>query len=128
MIRRLDSSTATCLLFFLMIRRPPRSTLFPYTTLFRSHERDGYAELARELDIRIATGENEYSKYAFLELLKRGGADIVQPDNRRAGGVTEGMEIGAIAGAFGVEVASHGGGPANMPILCARANAIYIEM
>src|SRR2546430_17136041 len=25
--------------FFLMIRRPPRSTLFPYTTLFRSSER-----------------------------------------------------------------------------------------
>src|SRR2546430_16306266 len=25
--------------FFLMIRRPPRSTLFPYTTLFRSHAR-----------------------------------------------------------------------------------------
>src|SRR2546427_3501784 len=27
----------TFLFFFLMIRRPPRSTLFPYTTLFRSH-------------------------------------------------------------------------------------------
>src|ERR1051326_5656621 len=26
------------LVFFLMIRRPPRSTLFPYTTLFRSEE------------------------------------------------------------------------------------------
>src|SRR5260370_22784320 len=26
--------------FFLMIRRPPRSTLFPYTTLFRSKRRD----------------------------------------------------------------------------------------
>src|SRR6266480_5095540 len=25
--------------FFLMIRRPPRSTLFPYTTLFRPHRR-----------------------------------------------------------------------------------------
>src|SRR5690349_25138598 len=25
-----------CFCFFLMIRRPPRSTLFPYTTLFRS--------------------------------------------------------------------------------------------
>src|SRR3712207_7999540 len=25
-----------CFVFFLMIRRPPRSTLFPYTTLFRS--------------------------------------------------------------------------------------------
>src|SRR2546426_8884301 len=28
-------------LFFLMIRRPPRSTLFPYTTLFRSHRGNG---------------------------------------------------------------------------------------
>src|SRR3712207_9059162 len=26
----------SCYCFFLMIRRPPRSTLFPYTTLFRS--------------------------------------------------------------------------------------------
>src|SRR5260221_8706607 len=29
--------------FFLIIRRPPRSTLFPYTTLFRSHEDCCYA-------------------------------------------------------------------------------------
>src|SRR5690606_2677163 len=29
-------------LFFLMLRRPPRSTLFPYTTLFRSHQ-SGFA-------------------------------------------------------------------------------------
>src|SRR5947208_7355023 len=28
-----------CYFFFLMIRRPPRSTLFPYTTLFRSRTR-----------------------------------------------------------------------------------------
>src|SRR5712664_3339187 len=30
----------TSLFFFLMIRRPPRSTLFPYTTLFRSLARE----------------------------------------------------------------------------------------
>src|SRR5699024_12259971 len=29
--------TFSCIFFFLMLRRPPRSTLFPYTTLFRSH-------------------------------------------------------------------------------------------
>ncbi len=91
------------------------------------HEKDGYAELARELDIRIATGENEYSKYAFLDLLKRGGADVVQPDNRRAGGVTEWMEIGAISDAFGVELASHGGGVTNLHMLLAMPNAIYME-
>src|SRR5256885_10493455 len=31
--------------FFLMIRRPPRSTLFPYTTLFRSEEAGGNAQV-----------------------------------------------------------------------------------
>src|SRR6202162_6528792 len=38
-LRRLFNSVQIIsLLFFLMIRRPPRSTLFPYTTLFRSGE------------------------------------------------------------------------------------------
>src|SRR5256885_14924876 len=32
-------SSKSLLFFFLMIRRPPRSTLFPYTTLFRSVSR-----------------------------------------------------------------------------------------
>src|ERR1039457_3415422 len=31
-----------CFFFFLMIRRPPRSTLFPYTTLFRSSRRPAH--------------------------------------------------------------------------------------
>lgn len=100
---------------------------FWYEEPLPPHEKDGYAELARELDIRIATGENDYTKYAFLELLKKGAADVVQPDNRRAGGVTEWMEIAALADAFGVELASHGGGPTNLHMLLAMPNAIYIE-
>src|SRR5260370_11880851 len=36
--------------FFLMIRRPPRSTLFPYTTLFRSYLKDSF-------DVLYAEGE-----------------------------------------------------------------------
>src|SRR5215211_8092204 len=39
--------------FFLMIRRPPRSTLFPYTTLFRSH-RLGEVEPDREPQASVA--------------------------------------------------------------------------
>src|ERR1041384_8790282 len=39
----------SCLFFFLMIRRPPRSTLFPYTTLFRSsHPLAGDAKLGAD--------------------------------------------------------------------------------
>src|ERR1041385_9454121 len=40
MSRPMRSSALRSLVFFLMIRRPPRSTLFPYTTLFRSSDRE----------------------------------------------------------------------------------------
>src|SRR6195256_7036936 len=45
-----SGAAASSLFFFLMIRRPPRSTLFPYTTLFRSRDLDpARARLARAL-------------------------------------------------------------------------------
>src|ERR1039457_7548039 len=42
--------THSCIFFFLMIRRPPRSTLFPYTTLLRSQNLAGLAH--REVRFR----------------------------------------------------------------------------
>jgi len=100
---------------------------FWYEEPLAPQEMEGYAELARELDMRIATGENLNTKYAFADLISRHGADVVQPDNRRAGGVTEWMEIAAIADGFGLEVASHGGGATNLNMLLAMPNAIYME-
>src|SRR5258705_10824334 len=40
--------------FFLMIRRPPRSTLFPYTTLFRSRTFRHHARSGRPVRVRPA--------------------------------------------------------------------------
>ena len=91
------------------------------------HDMEGFAELAQALDIRIATGENLATKYAFVDLITRKGVDVVQPDNRRAGGVTEQIEIAAIADGHNLELASHGGGPTNMNMLLAMPNAIYME-
>src|SRR5438874_4810653 len=44
------------LIFFLMIRRPPRSTLFPYTTLFRSRYQSSTAGNVRGMEsvVRVA--------------------------------------------------------------------------
>src|SRR3712207_8872294 len=55
---------------FLMIRRPPRSTLFPYTTLFRS---DG--------DHRPGAGD----RFAGLDGSQRGDRDAVRPARLDAG-------------------------------------------
>src|SRR3954466_16430556 len=38
----LSAARIHVLFFFLMIRRPPRSTLFPYTTLFRSEKQEQF--------------------------------------------------------------------------------------
>src|SRR4051812_49561787 len=46
-----------CLFFFLMIPRPPRSTLFPYTTLFRSrHRPPGWTSTSPSRPARPAVG------------------------------------------------------------------------
>ena len=100
---------------------------FWYEEPLPPQDMEGYAELAHALDIRIATGENLATKYAFADLIARRGADVVQPDSRRAGGVTEWMEIAAIADGYGLELASHGGSNTNLNMLLAMPNAIYME-
>src|SRR5256885_7594720 len=55
-----------------MIRRPPRSTLFPYTTLFRSlHTMEKYAILAE--------GHNFTKQIAAVFAAQRGGRDFREP-------------------------------------------------
>jgi L-alanine-DL-glutamate epimerase-like enolase superfamily enzyme len=100
---------------------------FWYEEPLPPQEMEGYAELAHALDIRIATGENLATKYAFADLIARRGVDVVQPDSRRAGGVTEWMEIAAIADGYGLELASHGGSATNLNMLLAMPNAVYME-
>src|SRR2546430_10620437 len=58
------TTLSSLLFFFLMIRRPPRSTLFPYTTLFRSLRRArrrfagvGEHAVARSREDRRVDGE-----------------------------------------------------------------------
>src|SRR3712207_8267374 len=50
------------LFFFLMIRRPPRSTLFPYTTLFRSY---GWTKNCVHSLCRSATADLDYERRRF---------------------------------------------------------------
>jgi L-alanine-DL-glutamate epimerase-like enolase superfamily enzyme len=100
---------------------------FWYEEPLPPQDMEGFTLLAQQLDMRIATGENLNTRYAFADLIARRGADVVQPDDRRAGGVTEWMEIAAIADAAGIEFASHGGGATNLNMLLAMQNAIYME-
>src|SRR3712207_7342052 len=64
-----------------MIRRPPRSTLFPYTTLFRSHAADQHPQRGRvdegrlrEVDHELLLAVLDHLHQALLEL--RGGVEV----------------------------------------------------
>src|SRR5206468_11766752 len=73
--------TTPHLLFFLMIRRPPRSTLFPYTTLFRSHIEVGplsppcHQRLSSREHQSVIRGKHERSEEHTSELQSR--SDLV---------------------------------------------------
>ncbi len=92
----------------------------------RADDVDGLALLAHDLTIPIASGENNYGKRQFRELFTRRAVDIVQPDLRRAGGVTECLEIGLMADAFNIPYASHGGG-IHLHVLAALPNTLFME-
>lgn len=68
---------------------------------------DGYAQLADAVDVPIAAGEENTTRYEFTDLLDRGRVDIVQPDLARCGGLTEGRRIAALAHARGRPVVPH---------------------
>lgn len=93
----------------------------------RADDFDGYAELTRGLRIPVAAGENLYGARQFRTFLERRCCDIVQPDLRRAGGPTELRMVAALASAFDVPYASHGGGPAALSMLLCAPTAIWLE-
>src|SRR3712207_1089449 len=70
--------------FFLMIRRPPRSTLFPYTTLFRScqqHRHAAFAERGQE----CGAGQAGACRQALVAGPEAGAAAGTQPACQRLG-------------------------------------------
>ena len=72
---------------------------------------DGYARLTAEVKTtRIATGEHEFTRYGFKELIDRRAAHILQPDITWCGGITEAKKICAMAAAHRIPVIPHRGG------------------
>ena len=66
-----------------------------------------FTKVQRALDTPIATGERFTTKIEFSEVLKSGGASIIQPALGRAGGIWETKKTSAIAEVFNAQVAPH---------------------
>lgn len=71
---------------------------------------EGYAELTAKSLVPVATGEHEYTRWGYKELIGRRCCHILQPDLSWVGGITEARKIAAMASAWGLEVIPHAGG------------------
>ena len=73
----------------------------------RADDLAGHAELARRIDVPIAVGENLHTVHRFVEFLRAGAAQIVQPNVIRVGGITPFLRIAAAASELGAAVHPH---------------------
>lgn len=66
-----------------------------------------FRQLANKIDVPIATGECEQTRWGFKDLLDHGGVHIAQPDLAYCGGPSEALKIRAIASSFGIRAVPH---------------------
>jgi len=75
----------------------------------------------------LTTGEHEYTRYGFLELLKRRCVDVVQPDMTWCGGLTEAIKIANLARAYNVHVVPHVSATYSYHFCAAQTNCPFSE-
>ncbi len=68
----------------------------------------GHARVAAATSIPIATGENEYTRYGYRDLIEHKAAAILQPDANIMGGVTEYRKVADLAAAYDLALSPHG--------------------
>jgi L-rhamnonate dehydratase len=71
----------------------------------------GYERLCQDVRTTwIASGEHEYTRFGFQELIRHKAADVLQPDITWSGGLTELRRIAALASAASLPLIPHRGG------------------
>ncbi len=72
-----------------------------------AHDLNGYADLRTKTSIPLAGGENNFTRYAFKDIIEKRAMDIIQPDLCCCGGITEVMRISALAEVSGTTLMMH---------------------
>ena len=94
---------------------------------------DNYPILANALDTAVCVGETLSNRFQFRDLFAKRGADVINPDLSRAGGITESKRIAEMADTFGILWSPHlsSGLPpyvaASLHLAVATPNAVILE-
>jgi D-galactarolactone cycloisomerase len=106
--------------------------VFFYEEPLPTDDVEGHRFLAEKLDLRIATGENMYTRWDFMPFLAAGAVHVVQADASRCGGISEARKIADLAGGFHAHFVPHTFSDAltvaaNLHVVAACTNAPIME-
>lgn len=87
----------------------------------------GGTKVAAALDVPVASGENEYTRWGFRDLIATGAAEVVQADPNICGGISEWLKIAAIASAYHLKVSPHGNPNVGSCCVAAVENGLITE-
>jgi galactonate dehydratase len=68
---------------------------------------DALAQVRASTSTIICSGENQYTRFEFLELFNKKAVDVIMPDLAKAGGIAEGKRIADLADAHYIPIAPH---------------------
>ncbi len=91
---------------------------------------DGHRAVREAVNwVSLASGEHLYTRWPYMQLIKAGSLDILQPDIKWVGGLSECVKIAHMADAAGLSVILHGGGntPYGQHFTFATSNASWAE-
>jgi len=87
----------------------------------------GGALLVSALDMPIASGENEFTRWGARDLIEAHAADIIQLDPTTCGGISEWLKVAAMASAYHLKMAPHGNPNIGSCCVAAVENGLITE-
>ena len=88
---------------------------------------EAMAKAASKINIPVATGENNYTRWEFRDLCERRAATFLMPDVCRAGGFSETLRIGHIAASHGLALTPHLIHEISIHVVGALSNGFLVE-
>jgi L-alanine-DL-glutamate epimerase-like enolase superfamily enzyme len=85
------------------------------------------AEVAHAINIPVATGENNYTRFEFRDLIERRAARYLMPDVCRANGFSETLKVARLAAAHQVAVSPHVVHELSLQVAGALVNGFLVE-
>ena len=92
-----------------------------------AYDLDGHAAVCAALDIDIASGETEYTRFGMQAMIASRACDVLMPDLQRIGGLTEMRRVAALAHSHNMPISTHFFTQYSLSVAGSAANCVSVE-